>query len=157
MSLLEKRLQLLLDADRYQKVSQEAERSGRSVAAVIREAIDLRFPAVGVDVRMAAATELLALDPGPGIGEGPEELKAIYETTDGFEIARADLQLRGPGEFIGARQSASFTGTGILTPAENSEISTTTSVRTSSSADSLSGLKWNRLSALGPTSSPKAR
>ena len=79
MSLLEKRLQLLLDADRYQKVSQEAERSGRSVAAVIREAIDLRFPAVGVDVRMAAATELLALDPGPGIGEGPEELKAIYE------------------------------------------------------------------------------
>lgn len=80
MSLLEKRLQLLLDADRYAKVSREAERSGRSVAAVIREAIDLRFPAVGVDVRMAAAIELLALDPGPGIGEGPEELKAIYET-----------------------------------------------------------------------------
>ena len=32
-------------------------------------------------------------------------LKAIYENTDGFEIARLDLQLRGPGEFIGARQS----------------------------------------------------
>ncbi|HVK54452.1 MAG TPA: ATP-dependent DNA helicase RecG [Burkholderiales bacterium] len=32
-------------------------------------------------------------------------LKVIYENTDGFEIARADLQLRGPGEFLGSRQS----------------------------------------------------
>ncbi|MDD5247407.1 MAG: ATP-dependent DNA helicase RecG [Rhodocyclaceae bacterium] len=32
-------------------------------------------------------------------------LKIIYENTDGFEIARLDLGLRGPGEFIGARQS----------------------------------------------------
>jgi ATP-dependent DNA helicase RecG len=32
-------------------------------------------------------------------------LKVIYETTDGFAIAREDLRLRGPGEFIGARQS----------------------------------------------------
>lgn len=32
-------------------------------------------------------------------------LKIIYENTDGFEIARADLQLRGPGEFLGIRQS----------------------------------------------------
>ncbi|MBV2234386.1 MAG: ATP-dependent DNA helicase RecG [Sterolibacterium sp.] len=34
-----------------------------------------------------------------------ERLKVIYEHTDGFEIARQDLALRGPGEFIGARQS----------------------------------------------------
>ncbi|MBI5919650.1 MAG: ATP-dependent DNA helicase RecG [Nitrosomonadales bacterium] len=32
-------------------------------------------------------------------------LKVIYENTDGFEIARQDLQLRGPGELLGARQS----------------------------------------------------
>jgi ATP-dependent DNA helicase RecG len=32
-------------------------------------------------------------------------LKVIYESTDGFAIAREDLRLRGPGEFIGARQS----------------------------------------------------
>jgi ATP-dependent DNA helicase RecG len=32
-------------------------------------------------------------------------LKIIYENTDGFEIARADLALRGPGEFLGIRQS----------------------------------------------------
>ncbi|MCS7100933.1 MAG: ATP-dependent DNA helicase RecG, partial [Burkholderiaceae bacterium] len=32
-------------------------------------------------------------------------LRILYETTDGFEIARRDLQLRGPGEFLGRRQS----------------------------------------------------
>jgi len=32
-------------------------------------------------------------------------LKIVFETADGFEIARQDLRLRGPGEFLGARQS----------------------------------------------------
>lgn len=32
-------------------------------------------------------------------------LKAMYETTDGFEIARRDLEQRGPGEFLGLKQS----------------------------------------------------
>jgi ATP-dependent DNA helicase RecG len=32
-------------------------------------------------------------------------LKAMAETTDGFEIARRDLEIRGPGEFMGERQS----------------------------------------------------
>ncbi|NWK77196.1 ATP-dependent DNA helicase RecG [Aquitalea sp. LB_tupeE] len=32
-------------------------------------------------------------------------LKVIYENVDGFEIARQDLLIRGPGEFLGARQS----------------------------------------------------
>ncbi|HEV2978378.1 MAG TPA: ATP-dependent DNA helicase RecG [Casimicrobiaceae bacterium] len=32
-------------------------------------------------------------------------LKVIYENHDGFEIARRDLVIRGPGEFLGARQS----------------------------------------------------
>ena len=34
-----------------------------------------------------------------------ERLKIIYENIDGFEIARQDLHLRGPGEFVGSRQS----------------------------------------------------
>ncbi|WP_371816996.1 hypothetical protein [Rhodoferax sp. AJA081-3] len=29
----------------------------------------------------------------------------MAETNDGFEIARRDLDIRGPGEFLGARQS----------------------------------------------------
>ncbi len=32
-------------------------------------------------------------------------LKVVYENTDGFEIARQDLVIRGPGEFLGAKQS----------------------------------------------------
>ena len=34
-----------------------------------------------------------------------QRLKAMMETGDGFEIARRDLEIRGPGEFLGARQS----------------------------------------------------
>jgi ATP-dependent DNA helicase RecG len=36
---------------------------------------------------------------------GKARLKAMAETNDGFEIARRDLEIRGPGEFMGARQS----------------------------------------------------
>jgi len=32
-------------------------------------------------------------------------LKVIFEHTDGFEIARQDLLIRGPGELLGARQA----------------------------------------------------
>jgi ATP-dependent DNA helicase RecG len=34
-----------------------------------------------------------------------ERLKAMAETTDGFVIAERDLQIRGPGDFFGTRQS----------------------------------------------------
>ena len=34
-----------------------------------------------------------------------ERLRAMADTHDGFEIARRDLEIRGPGEFLGARQS----------------------------------------------------
>jgi len=36
---------------------------------------------------------------------GRERLKAMCRTNDGFKIAEADLQLRGPGDFFGSRQS----------------------------------------------------
>jgi len=43
---------------------------------------------------------------GPRLGETARaRLKAMAETQDGFEIARRDLEIRGPGEFLGARQS----------------------------------------------------
>jgi len=32
-------------------------------------------------------------------------LRAMADTNDGFEIARRDLEIRGPGEFLGSRQS----------------------------------------------------
>ena len=40
-----------------------------------------------------------------GVGEGSEaRLAALLATRDGFEIAEADLRIRGPGEFLGTRQ-----------------------------------------------------
>ncbi len=45
---------------------------------------------------------LLAENPSP---EGIQRLKAIEETHDGFALAEKDLELRGPGEFFGIRQS----------------------------------------------------
>ncbi|MCK4351601.1 MAG: DNA helicase RecG, partial [Candidatus Krumholzibacteria bacterium] len=36
--------------------------------------------------------------------EGTRRLQAMNETTDGFKIAEADLEIRGPGEFFGTRQ-----------------------------------------------------
>ena len=55
----------------------------------------------------ASACVLLFTPPGSGLlGEtARERLKAMAETNDGFEIARRDLEIRGPGEFLGARQS----------------------------------------------------
>jgi mRNA-degrading endonuclease toxin of MazEF toxin-antitoxin module len=79
VSLMERRLQLLLDQERYSRVAREASRSGRSVAAVIREAIDLRFAESTDSARARAAEALLELTATPvGAGEGPAELKAAY-------------------------------------------------------------------------------
>ncbi len=36
---------------------------------------------------------------------GRYRLKKLVETSDGFEIAEADLKLRGPGDFLGTKQS----------------------------------------------------
>ena len=42
----------------------------------------------------------------PNLSEvGKERLSVIRSSTDGFEIARQDLRLRGSGEFMGAKQS----------------------------------------------------
>jgi ATP-dependent DNA helicase RecG len=34
-----------------------------------------------------------------------QRLKVVFESTDGFQIAQRDLELRGPGEYLGERQS----------------------------------------------------
>ena len=41
----------------------------------------------------------------PITDQGRERLKALTDTTDGFVIAERDLELRGPGDFFGTRQS----------------------------------------------------
>ena len=55
--------------------------------------------------RGAAESTCVLLFEEPLTETAKVRLKVIYENTDGFEIARQDLLIRGPGEFLGARQS----------------------------------------------------
>jgi hypothetical protein len=61
MHMLDHRVQILLDQERYGKVLREAEARGVSVAAVIREAID-HLPASD-ERRRAAIAEILEAEP----------------------------------------------------------------------------------------------
>ena len=61
---------------------------------------------VGRGAAASACVLLYGTGEGGRLGEtARERLRAMVETTDGFEIARRDLEIRGPGEFLGARQS----------------------------------------------------
>ena len=55
--------------------------------------------------RGAAHSTCILLYQGPLGPTARDRLKIIYENTDGFEVARHDLRIRGPGELLGARQS----------------------------------------------------
>ena len=37
--------------------------------------------------------------------EARRRLRAMVQTTDGFELAEKDLEIRGPGEFLGTNQA----------------------------------------------------
>ena len=61
---------------------------------------------VGRGAAASACVLLYSTGDAPRLSEAARErLKAMAETNDGFEIARRDLEIRGPGEFLGARQS----------------------------------------------------
>ncbi|MDH5539054.1 MAG: ATP-dependent DNA helicase RecG, partial [Rhizobacter sp.] len=55
--------------------------------------------------RGAVASVCVLLYSGPLSATSKARLLAMLQTDDGFEIARRDLEIRGPGEFLGARQS----------------------------------------------------
>ncbi len=55
--------------------------------------------------RGAAQSACILLYHAPLSVMARERLKIIFENTDGFEVARHDLRMRGPGELLGARQS----------------------------------------------------
>jgi len=55
--------------------------------------------------RGSVASVCVLLYTAPLSDTGKSRLRAMAETQDGFEIARRDLEIRGPGEFMGARQS----------------------------------------------------
>lgn len=79
MSTLSRRTQLLLDEERHRRLEDEARRTGRSIGALVREAIDVRFDLEEQsERRRAAATELLKAprpsDPEPDWAEVEREL-----------------------------------------------------------------------------------
>ena len=55
--------------------------------------------------RGAAESTCYLLFEEPLTDTAKARLKVVFENTDGFEIARQDLVIRGPGEFLGAKQS----------------------------------------------------
>ena len=55
--------------------------------------------------RSDTASSCLLLYQGPLSETANARLGVMRETNDGFEIAERDLELRGPGEFLGQRQS----------------------------------------------------
>jgi ATP-dependent DNA helicase RecG len=61
---------------------------------------------VGRGAAASACVLLYSTGDAARLGETARaRLRAMAETNDGFEIARRDLDIRGPGEFLGARQS----------------------------------------------------
>lgn len=86
---MERRLQLLLDQDRYDRVAAEAERTGRSVAAVIRGAIDDCLPG-DADARVAALGNFLDRTEGrvDEPGESWDDIKAGLERRLDEELSR---------------------------------------------------------------------
>ncbi len=62
MSMFDRRLQVLIDKDRWSRLESEAGRRGVSVAVLVREAIDERFP-TDADERRAAAQAILDAEP----------------------------------------------------------------------------------------------
>lgn len=77
MCMYARRLQILLDEARYRRVAARARAQKTSVAAIIRDAIDVALPD-DPDRKRAAGRALLAADPIP-VPETREELKAEIE------------------------------------------------------------------------------
>jgi uncharacterized membrane protein len=71
--MLTRRLQVLLDEERYSRLSAEADRRSVAVAVVVREAIDAAFPS-DADARSAAARAILHAQPMSV--PDPDELRA---------------------------------------------------------------------------------
>jgi ATP-dependent DNA helicase RecG len=55
--------------------------------------------------RGQAQSRCILLTPGRLSEDGEKRLRVMESTSDGFRIAEADLEIRGPGDFLGTRQS----------------------------------------------------
>jgi predicted DNA-binding protein len=77
MSMFHRRLQILLDDERHERVTSAARQRGVSVATVVREAIDRGLP--GAENRRQAAARALLDAPDIAVPD-PDDLRAELET-----------------------------------------------------------------------------
>lgn len=82
MCMLDHRLQILLDDERYQKVAREAKRRGVSIAALIREALD-RMP-TDAEARRSAIDAILDAE-GMAVPKDPADLRRELDTAHARE------------------------------------------------------------------------
>ncbi len=71
--------------------------------------------------RGAQKSHCILVAPGRLSDEGRARLETMVRTNNGFEIAETDLQLRGPGEFFGTRQSGEL-GFQVASPLRDREL-----------------------------------
>lgn len=80
MSMLDRRLQVLVDRARWDRLEREARRRGVPVAVLVREAIDERFPGDAEERR--AALDAILEAPPMEVPE-PDELRAELDAIRG--------------------------------------------------------------------------
>ena len=71
--------------------------------------------------RGAQKSHCILVAPGRMTDDGRARLETMVRTTNGFEIAETDLQIRGPGEFFGTRQSGEL-GFHVANPLRDREL-----------------------------------
>lgn len=81
MSTLSHRTQLLLDDERHRRLEEEARRTGRSVASLVREAIDVRYQLAGQTAGRRRAAAALLDAPRPA-GREPDWSEVERELLD---------------------------------------------------------------------------
>jgi hypothetical protein len=83
MHMLERRVQILLDRARYERLAAEARARGVSIASLIREAIDRAFPVSSA--RKRAALKRILAAPDIPVPDDPSDLrKELDEAHDRF-------------------------------------------------------------------------
>ena len=71
--------------------------------------------------RGAQKSHCILVVPGRMTGDARARLETMVRTTNGFDIAETDLQIRGPGEFFGTRQSGEL-GFHVASPLRDREL-----------------------------------
>jgi hypothetical protein len=94
--VLDRRLHVLLDGERFDRLARLAEERGVSIGALVRRAIDVAYPADG-QRKSAAAAAILSARPGPS--PMLDDLRSELE-----DLRRRNLPDPGPAARRGRRR-----------------------------------------------------